>query len=89
MLHKIENRIYKSPLHKLVRFFEKSRDGWKEKHGKAKIENKYLQNRIRYLERTELQWKQETLELRKEIARLETEKKKEKLQKRGKEKKEH
>jgi nitrate/TMAO reductase-like tetraheme cytochrome c subunit len=82
-LHKIENKVYKSPLHKLVRFFEQSRDGWKEKHGKAKTQNKYLQNRICSLERSRNQWKQEALELRRKNYQIESGEKKEKIVEEG------
>ena len=67
------NKSYKSPLHKLARFFERSRDGWKEKYSNVKIQNKYLKNRIRSLERTQGQWEQETLQLRKKISKLQSE----------------
>ncbi len=56
---------YKSPIHKLVRFFEKSRDNWKEKYKETKINNKRLENKVRFLEKSRNSWKQETLELRK------------------------
>lgn len=41
---------YKSPRHKLLRFFEKSRDQWKAKCTRAKATVKRLQNRVRFLE---------------------------------------
>jgi hypothetical protein len=40
---------YKSPRHKLLRFFEKSRDQWKAKCLSAKATVKRLQNRVRFL----------------------------------------
>lgn len=73
MLRKTGNKTYKSPLHKLARFFEKSRNGWKEKHSKVKTENKHLQNRIRYLEESKAQLKQKALGLREEVNRLQAE----------------
>jgi len=78
MLQKTGNKTYKSPLHKLARFFEKSRDSWKEKYGKVKTENKYLQNRIRYLEKSKAQLSQEALELREKVNRLQAERNKKK-----------
>jgi hypothetical protein len=41
---------YKSPRRKLLRFFEKSRDGWRAKCLEAKTTVKRLQNRVRFLE---------------------------------------
>ena len=38
----MERTMFKSPLRKLVRFFQKSRDGWKAKCQKAKTLNKRL-----------------------------------------------
>jgi peptidoglycan hydrolase CwlO-like protein len=73
MLQKIGDKAYKSPLHKLIRFFEQSRDGWKEKYGNVKAHNKSLQNRVRYLEKTKSQWKREALQLRKEASKLRSE----------------
>jgi hypothetical protein len=43
---------YKSPRHKLLRFFEKSRNQWKAKCLSAKVVVKRLQNRIRFLEKS-------------------------------------
>jgi predicted nucleic acid-binding Zn-ribbon protein len=82
------NKSYKSPLHKLARFFERSRDGWKEKYGNVKMQNKCLKNRIRSLERTQGQWKQEVLQLREKVGRLQSEaSKREKLHEEVQEKK--
>ena len=39
---------YKSPLRKLVRFFEKSRDNWKQKYQQARQEIKSLKNKLYY-----------------------------------------
>ena len=54
---------YKSPKHKLVRFFEKSRNQWKVKCLDAKIVIKRLQNRIRFLENSKDQLKHRVSEL--------------------------
>jgi len=45
----MENQ-YKSPLRKLVKFFEKSRDQWKDKTLKMREVIKYYKNRVRFLE---------------------------------------
>jgi chromosome segregation ATPase len=54
---------YKSPKHKLVRFFEKSRNQWKAKCLDAKTVIKRLQNRIRFLEKSKNQLKHRVSEL--------------------------
>ena len=48
---KSESKIYKSPVQKLFRFFEASRDKWKDKCLTGKYQIKLLTNRIRYLEK--------------------------------------
>ena len=62
---------YKSPLRKLVKFFEQSRDQWKEKYFQKKTQVKQLQNRVRYLERTKQEWKQKAKNLKAEVKPLE------------------
>ncbi|SKA28975.1 hypothetical protein SAMN02745446_03810, partial [Desulfococcus multivorans DSM 2059] len=42
---------YKSPIRKLAKFFENSRDSWKSKCQEAKYKVKMLQNKLRYLEK--------------------------------------
>lgn len=61
---------YKSPRHKLIRFFEKSRDQWKRKAGEAKKALKLLKNRIRFLETSRAQWKAKANALDDELATL-------------------
>ena len=63
-------KTYKSPIRKLVRFFEKSRDQWKAKCLEAKATAKGLQHRIRYLEQSKVEWKTKAKELEKELARM-------------------
>jgi chromosome segregation ATPase len=61
---------YKSPKHKLVRFFEKSRNQWKTKclNGKAVI--KRLQHRIRFLEKSKDRLKHRVSELEADLNTL-------------------
>ncbi len=59
---------YKSPRRKLVTFFEKSRDQWKEKCSKAKAKVKQLNNRVRFLEKSKGQLKNEIESLRIELS---------------------
>jgi hypothetical protein len=49
---------YKSPLRKLVAFFQKSRNAWKEKHHEAKAECKKLSNQVRAVEKSRQQWRE-------------------------------
>jgi hypothetical protein len=61
---------YKSPLKKLVTFFEMSRDQWKKKAVKAKIKNKLCQNRIKFLEMSKASLKTQNKELKNEKEKL-------------------
>ena len=63
-------KTYKSPVRKLVRFFEKSRDQWKAKCLETKATAKGLKHRIRYLEQNKAEWKTKAKELEKELARM-------------------
>ena len=67
MIRYASHTCYKSPIHKLVRFFEQSRDNWKEKHKLSKKKVKYLENKVRSLKKAKETWKQEALELRKTV----------------------
>jgi predicted RNase H-like nuclease (RuvC/YqgF family) len=57
------DKVYKSPVRKLARFFERSRDQWKAKCRKAKETIKCLKNRVRFLEESKERWKNEAQEL--------------------------
>ncbi|MEN8180382.1 MAG: hypothetical protein ABFS39_17420 [Pseudomonadota bacterium] len=65
-----KKKTYKSPVTKLVRFFEQSRDQWKAKCLEAKATAKGLSHRIRYLEQSKVEWKTKAKELEKELARV-------------------
>jgi len=69
-MHERKAKTYKSPIRKLVRVFEKSRDQWKAKCLEAKATAKGLNHRIRYLEQSKVEWKTRTKELEKELARM-------------------
>lgn len=69
-MSKKENNKYKTPLRKLVKFFEQSRNQWKEKSIEAKSTIKRLSNRIRYLETTKSEWKQKARLFEKELKKL-------------------
>ncbi len=70
MIRYASHTCYKIPTHKLVRFFEQSRDNWREKHKASKTVIKRLENKVRFLTHTKETWKQEALELRKEVKTL-------------------
>ncbi len=69
-----QKKAYKSPQHKLVKFFEKSRDAWKKKCREAKRTVKRLKDRLRFLEQSKAQWKNRAQELEEEIERLHAQK---------------
>lgn len=66
----VKDKAYKSPVRKLARFFEKSRDQWKAKHHQAKASVKRLKNRVRFLDQSKEHWKKRAQELEREVARL-------------------
>ncbi len=63
-----KRKEYKSPQRKLVNFFEKSRDRWKNKSIAAKQKVKRLQNRVRYLEKSKGHLKNQIKALKEELA---------------------
>ena len=48
---------YLSPMQKLVRFFERSRDGWKQKCVEVRRELKLAHNQIRAVEKSREFWR--------------------------------
>lgn len=52
------NAKFRSPLRKLVAFFEASRDKWKTKCQRAKYELKLLKRRFEHLQRNRDLWQQ-------------------------------
>ena len=61
---------YKSPIRKLSRFFESSRDKWKHKCKEAKYQVKILKNRVRFLENSKAELKNRVNELEKELKKV-------------------
>jgi hypothetical protein len=53
-----KDKEYTSPVSKLARFFEKSRDQWKAKCREAKRMLKRLKSRNRFLQKSRDQWRQ-------------------------------
>ena len=66
-------RRFSSPVHKLVRFFERSRDRWKAKHRELKKRCKYLANQRRAVEKSREHWRSRVQEAEKRVAELERE----------------
>lgn len=50
-------REFKSPLRKLTRFFELSRDKWKAKHQAVKQRCQQLESQVRAVEKSRAHWK--------------------------------
>ena len=69
----MECAVFKSPLPKLVRFFQSSRDKWKEKCLKAKRESKKLANQARAVEKSRERWKQQAKVAQRQVRELERE----------------
>lgn len=67
-----KDKVYKSPVRKLARFFEKSRDQWKAKCREAKATIKYLKKRVRFLEDSRDRWKSRAQELEAQVKQIET-----------------
>lgn len=65
---------YKSPVRKLVVFFEKSRDNWKAKYMEVKYSAKKLKNQVRYLKTRKKELKERVKVLEGELFQLRKEK---------------
>jgi hypothetical protein len=64
---------YRSPVHKLLPFFERSRDGWKGKCKKARRAVKRLKNQTAKLQKSRQRWKELALRQRRDLKRLQRE----------------
>ena len=60
----------KSPVRKLMVFFQKSRDQWKAKHHELKTQLKLEQNQVRAVEKSRENWRQRAVLAEREQARL-------------------
>ncbi len=67
---RMETKEYRSPIKKLVRFFEDSRDKWKEKCQEAKLRVKRLHTKVADLQTSRERWREEARQLRAEVAQL-------------------
>lgn len=63
---------YKTPVKKLAKFFEDSRDAWKQRAQAAAREAKLKRNRITFLEESKEKLKQENLALKKRLSEMES-----------------
>lgn len=59
-----------SPLKKLVRFFQKSRDSWKEKYQSLKSQLKLCQNQTRAVEKSREHWRGQARAAQSELQEL-------------------
>jgi seryl-tRNA synthetase len=64
---------YRSPVRKLARFFEGSRDKWKRKCQEAKKRNKLLSNQVRAVEKSRQRWRWRANQLQSEVRQLQQE----------------
>ena len=62
---------YRSPWKKLMRFFVRSRDGWKAKCAQAKAQCKLLGNQVRAVEKSREQWRTLAEQRQQRISELE------------------
>lgn len=74
----MESKTFKSPVMKLVRFFERSRDKWKTKHHKVKQELKLMGNQVRAVEKSRAHWKEVAQQERQRVRELSRELEKQK-----------
>jgi hypothetical protein len=70
MIAVADDREYRSPVRKLVRFFERSRNAWKRKCLKSKTRVKRLTNGTRALQKSRDHWKTLAKQCRQEVYRL-------------------
>jgi chromosome segregation ATPase len=59
-----------TPLKKLARFFQKSRDSWKEKHQNLKSQLKLCQNQTRAVEKSREHWREQARAAQGELQEL-------------------
>lgn len=62
--------MFKSPVAKLLKFFERSRDGWKGKCQTAKSQTKHWANQARAVERSRDVWRNKAEQAERELRQL-------------------
>ena len=65
-----DRKAYRSPLRKLVPFFESSRDKWKTKCQASKRLIKRLKKKVRFIETSKEVWKRRAVALGEEVEDL-------------------
>lgn len=65
--------MFKSPVGKLVKFFQRSRDGWKAKCQAAKLQCKRRATQIRAVERSRQRWRDKAQAAQREVRQLQRE----------------
>ena len=68
-----EEKLYRSPTKKLLRFFESSRNKWKAKCLASKRRVKRLLTKVADLQASRERWKNEAKQLRSELAQIRAE----------------
>ncbi len=68
-----QERVFRSPRLKLVKFFQKSRDKWKAKCQAAKGHSKRLGNQLRAVEKSRAMWRQRAEQSERKLAALQAE----------------
>ena len=68
-----QEKVYRSPRHKLVKFFENSRNQWKTKCLDAKATLRQVKNRAHWLAQSRDSWKRRSCELTHRVRELEAE----------------
>lgn len=71
MFASTETKEFRSPQRKLVQFFHRSRDRWKQKHQELKRRCKRLANQVAAVEKSREHWRTEVRSLRQRVAELE------------------
>ncbi|MCA9264530.1 MAG: hypothetical protein R3E01_33730 [Pirellulaceae bacterium] len=66
-----EAKEFKSPVAKLVRFFQRSRDLWKERHHLVKRKCRQLVKQTAAVEKSRQDWRTKALSLRQRVRELE------------------
>ncbi len=73
VMESMEGKMYRSPLRKLVRCFERSRNCWKQKCRSAKALAKRRGNRVRKLKASRDRWKEVAAQQAEELRQLRNE----------------
>ena len=63
----------KSPLRKLVRFFQRSRNRWKAKYRALKDECRLMGNQVRAVEKSREKWRQQVQQAQQQVRQLQQE----------------